>query len=154
MKKLIVALLALPVLISTSGCLKDDGCRDQTVQSESGAISAFATANGIVGTTHSTGVVYQVTVPGSGIAPTGTSQVSVKYRGKFLDGTGFDSSLVPVTIPLANTIPGWQIAMPFVQKGGTIKMIIPSSFAYGCRGRSGIPSSAVLYFEVALVDVL
>jgi FKBP-type peptidyl-prolyl cis-trans isomerase len=40
--------------------------------------------------------------------------------------------------------------VPLIGKGGKIKMVIPSSLAYGVEGRPGIPSNAPLYFEMSL----
>lgn len=155
MKKIIFPALILMLSIGNYGCLKDKGCQNKTIQSEAAAINAYAAANGINGTTHSTGVVYQVTVPGSGPTPTPFSKISVRYVGKLLDGTVFDSQPTnTVTFNLGETIAGFQIAMQQVQKGGTIKFIIPSSLAYGCSGTTNIPGNSILYFEVQLIDVI
>lgn len=133
----------------------DDGCQDKTIQSEEAAINAYAAANGIVGTRHSSGVYYQVTVSGVGQTPTVNSQISVRYTGKLLDGTVFDSqTTTPAIFNLGGTIPGFQIALQQVSEGGTIKFIIPSSLAYGCNGSGTIPSNSILYFEVQLIDVI
>lgn len=144
------------LLFSGTACLKNnEGCQNKTIQSEEAAILAYATANGIAGTTHSSGLYYQVSIPGSGASPVANSNVSVKYTGKLMDGTIFDSQTVnPVTFNLGGTIPGFQLGLQLVQKGGTIKMIIPSSLAYGCTGFSTIPGNAILFFEVELVDIL
>lgn len=155
MRKTVFVLFVYFTMFGGASCIKDNGCQNKTVQSESAAIAAYATANSITGTTHSSGLYYQVTAPGSGATPTLSSQVSVRYTGKLLDGTVFDSQTgTPVTFGLSGTIPGFQIGLQQIQKGGTIKMIIPSSLAYGCSGSGSIPGNAILYFEVQLVDVL
>jgi FKBP-type peptidyl-prolyl cis-trans isomerase len=155
MKSSVVVLSVFLLLFGSTSCLKDNSCQNKTVQSEQAAITAYAVANSITGTSHSSGVYYQVTTPGSGVTPSVTSQVSVRYTGKLMDGTVFDSQTgSPVTFGLGGTIPGFQIALQLVQKGGTIKFIIPSSLAYGCSGTNGIPGNSILFFEVQLVDVL
>ena len=155
MKKIIFILSLSFLLTSAGSCIKDTGCQDKTVQSEQAAIIAYAAANGITATANGSGFYYEIINPGSGPAPTVYSQVSVRYTGKLLDGTVFDSQTgAPVTFPLGNAIFGWQLGLPLIQKGGTIKLIIPSSLAYGCRGKAPIPSNAILYFEIQLVDVL
>lgn len=142
-------------MFGNTACLKDDGCQNKTIQSESAAIAAYAAANGITGTTHSSGLYYQVVSPGSGPSPNVNSTVSVRYTGKLMDGTLFDSqTTTPVTFNLGGTILGWQLGLQLIQKGGTIKLIIPSSLAYGCVGYGGIPGNAILYFEIQLVDVI
>lgn len=155
MKKLSVVALLYIVFSGASSCVKDDTCQNKTIQSEAAAIAAYAAANGITGTTHSSGIYYQVTVPGTGITPTANSTVSVRYTGKLLNGTVFDSqTTAAVNFPLGGTIIGFQIGLQQVAKGGTIKFIIPSSLAYGCNGTGTIPGNSILYFEVQLVDVL
>jgi FKBP-type peptidyl-prolyl cis-trans isomerase len=139
----------------SSSCLKDNSCTPKSVDSERAAILAYASANTIVATPHSSGFYYEIINAGSGPSPTVNSTVSARYVGKLLDGTIFDSQTVnPVSFVLGNTIPGWQLGLPLIQKGGTIKLLIPSSLAYGCTGRGTIPADAILYFEVNLVDVL
>lgn len=155
MKRVFLILSACFLLFAGTSCLKDNNsCQDKTVQSEEAAIQAYAAANGISGTTHSSGIYYQIVAAGTGAQPTLNSQVSVTYTGKLLNGNTFDAATTPVTFPLANTIPGFQIGLQLIKKGGTIKMIIPSSLAYRCSGSGSIPGNSVLFFEVQLVDVL
>lgn len=155
MKTILLVGILIITALSFSSCLKDNECQNKTIQSEAAAVAAYASANSIVGTTHSSGVYYQVTVPGTGITPTPNNSVSVKYTGKLLNGTTFDSQVTsPVTFALSGTIPGFQIGLQQVAKGGTVKFIVPSSLAYGCSGTTNIPGNSILYFEVQLVDVL
>jgi hypothetical protein len=53
---------------------------------------------------------------------------------------------------LGSLIPGWQIGLPLIHKGGEIKLIVPSSLAYGC-GNGPLPANSILYFDIHLVDV-
>ena len=155
MKRTIFILSVYFLLFSSTGCLKDNGCQDKTVQSEQAAIVAYAAANGITATAHSNGMYYQVVNAGSGPTPTINSQISVRYTGKLLNGTLFDSQTgTPITFGLSGAIAGWQIGLPLIQKGGIFKLIIPSSFGYGCQGNGPIPANSILYFEIELVDVL
>ena len=72
-----------------------------------------------------------------------------------MNGTIFDSNTgAPIQFILGQVIPGWQLGLPLIQKGGVIRLIIPSSLAYGCTGSGSIPGDSVLYFEVELVDVI
>ncbi len=140
------------------GCNKlDKGsvCSPKTPQSEQAEIVAYASANGINATAHSSGIYYQVINQGSGAVPTIGSRVYVKYTGKLLNGTVFDSQTNSSMTGwiLGNLIPGWQIGIPLIQKGGQIKLIIPSSLCYGCNGSGPITANSVLYFEIELTDV-
>lgn len=155
MKKILLAIPVILLYFSGPSCMKDNSCQNKTIQSEQAAITAYASANSITTTTHASGLYYQIISAGSGPTPTPTSTVSVRYTGKLLDGTVFDSQTgTPVSFGLGQTIVGFQVGLQLIQKGGTIKMIIPSSLAYGCNAKGSIPGNSILYFEVQLVDVL
>ena len=158
MKRIVLFFSLCIFLFSYTGCVKGSkACVNQTAQSEQAAILAYAAANGIAASAHPSGLYYQVTNPGSGAIPFPTSKVYVTYTGKLTSsGTVFDSQTnSTLTGWVLNTlIPGWQIGLPLLQKGGTIKLIIPSELAYGCRGIGTIPANAILYFEITLVDVI
>ena len=154
MKKLFF--IALPVLfIFNTGCLKSSECKPKSVQSEEGTITTYAAANGITAIRHSSGLYYQVITPGSGVTPSINSKIFVTYTGKLLNGTIFDqqSNSSQTGFLLSQVIPGWQIGVPLIQKGGEIKLIVPSSLAYGCTAQGPIPANSVLYFDIVLVDV-
>lgn len=141
------------LMIVLPSCLKDE-CQPKTVQSEQAEILAYAGANGITGIAHSSGLYYQVINPGSGPTPTLASQVKVTYTGKLLDGTVFDSQTTATDFAVVSQfIAGWQIGLQLIAEGGSIKLIIPSSLAYGCDAVGVIPSHSILYFEITLVDV-
>jgi FKBP-type peptidyl-prolyl cis-trans isomerase FkpA len=154
MKKLFLISIAALLILNT-GCLKSSECKPKSVQSEEGTITTYAAANGITAIRHSSGLYYQIIAPGSGVTATMSSKIFVTYTGKLLNGTIFDqqanSSLTGFL--LAQMIPGWQIGIPLIQKGGQIKLIVPSSMAYGCVGQGPIPANSILYFDITLVDV-
>jgi FKBP-type peptidyl-prolyl cis-trans isomerase len=154
MKKILFVSVFAGLLFGNNSCSKNEVCKNKSIDSERGEITAYAAANGITATEHSSGIFYQVMNPGNGPAPTVYSTVSVKYIGKFLNGQVFDSqTTTPISTLLGQTINGWQLGLPLIQKGGSIKLIIPSSHAYGCTGYGPIPSHSILYFEIDLVDV-
>jgi FKBP-type peptidyl-prolyl cis-trans isomerase FkpA len=108
------------------------------------------------------GVYYVITQPGAGVKPKAGQIVSVKYKGTLLDGKEFDSSEKapnngkPIEFPIGvgQVIPGWDKAIPLLNKGSKATILIPSSLAYGQRGAGAdIPADAVLRFDVELVDV-
>jgi FKBP-type peptidyl-prolyl cis-trans isomerase FkpA len=154
MKSILIALTFFMAFFAGDGCVKDAVCTDKTVQSEQATIVNYAAANGISATAHSTGLYYQITNPGSGPSPTLSSKVFIKYTGKLLNGTIFDDqSAAPVSYGLNGMILGFQIGLPLIQKGGSIKLIVPSSLGYGCNGFGSVPGNSILYFEVELTDV-
>ena len=158
MKKIISVAGFSGLLLLTAGCLKSGSstsCKDKTVASEESLILSYASTNNITATKHSSGLYYQVITPGSGATPNGGSLIFVRYTGKLLNGTVFDSQTNASATGwrLSGLVEGWQLGLPLIQKGGSIKLIVPSSLAYGCDGRGPIPPDAILYFEIDLVDV-
>jgi len=117
------------------------------------AIRAFVKSNNIpVLKDESSGVFYQIIAPGSGTHTyTAASSITVDYTGKLLNGTVFDTSNgTPRTFTLGNLIPGWQVAIPKIQKGGQIRFFVPSYFGYGNTAQGTIPANSVLDFSVTL----
>ena len=55
-------------------------------------------------------------------------------------------------IELTRLIPGWQIAIPLLSKGGAGTFYIPSRLGYGPAGSGSIPPNTVLVFEIELID--
>ena len=155
MRKLTLIMSMACLVFFSGGCLKDNtDCQDRTVQSEAAQMDVLAMTLGMNATIHPSGIRYEIVSPGSGAVAGNNSAISVKYTGKLIDGTIFDQSTVATPlIPMSNLIAGWQIGIPLIQKGGKIRLIIPSSLAYGCKGKNPIPSSAILYFDVELIDV-
>jgi FKBP-type peptidyl-prolyl cis-trans isomerase FklB len=124
------------------------------------AAKAFAAKNGQeknVKTTAS-GLQYKVLVPGDTKAATvaPTDEVTVNYRGKFLDGTEFDSSYArgtPATFKVNGVIPGWQEALVLMKPGAKWQLFVPPELAYGDNPRPGIPGGSMLIFDVELMSV-
>ena len=107
----------------------------------------------------SSGLAYKVINKGDGKEhPSATSNVTVHYTGKLIDGTIFDSSVKrgePVTFPLNQVIPGWTEGVQLMVVGDKWTFIIPSNLAYGSRGipQAGIGPNATLIFEVELLEI-
>ena len=103
------------------------------------------------------GLQYIVEKEGTGATPTATSEVTVHYTGKLLDGTVFDSSVSrgePATFPLNRVIPGWTEGLQLMKEGGKTTFYIPSDLAYGPNGiPNAIPPHSTLIFEVELLKV-
>ncbi|UII23618.1 FKBP-type peptidyl-prolyl cis-trans isomerase [Fulvivirga ligni] len=98
------------------------------------------------------GLRYIITKEGTGDYPTGSSTVTVKYKGTLLDGTEFDSS-PSATFALSNLIRGWKVLMPYVSEGGSITMFLPYNFAYGRDGNNSIGPYTPLVFEIDLIAI-
>lgn len=143
-------------------CMKQDSaCKPLTPKSEEAQMLKFAEAQNLTVQKDPSGIYYQIIEPGSGQSADLTSKIFISYKGQFLDGTAFDEQTDPTKTgwllgPSSQSpglIEGWQIGIPLIKKGGRIKMIIPSSLAYGCTGNRGIPANEILYFDVTLADI-
>ena len=150
-------LLSAIILFSFSACLKSatETNVDAQVQLDKDdvLIKAFLVTNNITAIKDPSGVYYQVITPGSGsLTYTANTQITVKYAGRLLNGNTFDQSTTAVTFTLGQLIAGWQIGIPYIQKGGKIRLFIPSYYGYGARGSGSIPANSVLDFDIELVN--
>jgi FKBP-type peptidyl-prolyl cis-trans isomerase FkpA len=155
MRKVVTFFVAVIIF---AACKKqhDGSCAPVTSASESASIVAFCNANRINATSDSNGIYYQIIDQGSGSKAGMDSVITVTYSTSLLNGQVIDTThfITPVTLPLNQFIEGWRIAIPYIQEGGHIKMVIPSSLAYGCTGIPNlVPSNAPLYYDVLLLDV-
>lgn len=125
-----------------------------TDSSQRKLIEDYAAANNLKGEFTPSGLYVVIDNPGTGENPKSSSTVKVEYTGYFLDGKKFDGTPKgsPIEFGLFQVITGWTEGIPYFKKGGSGKLIIPSDLAYGPRGQGPIPASAVLVFDVLLVD--
>jgi len=146
-------LLILPLLLILGSCKKFDA--EEQANVDDSTILKFISDKGIVAQKHTSGVYYHILSTGSGnSAYTSNTTVSTKYTGRLLNGTVFDGTTSqPISFKLGQVIAGWQVGIPLIQKGGKIRLLIPSALAYGPDGQGPIPANAVLDFDIELIDV-
>lgn len=103
------------------------------------------------------GLQYEVIKAGVGPKPIMTDKISAHYRGTFLDGKVFDSSIdrgQPATFPVNGVIQGWIEALVLMNVGSEWKLFIPYNLAYGEKGAPpNIPPYATLVFEINLLSI-
>ena len=102
------------------------------------------------------GLQYKVLKEGTGKTPKATDEVTVNYKGTFINGTEFDSSYKrgkPATFQLDKVIRGWTEALQVMKEGSKWQLFIPPELAYGDRGGGPIPPNTTLIFEVELISV-
>jgi len=101
---------------------------------------------------------------------TNSTQVTVADTGRLLyDGHSYTGQVFTETNDfhpsyiLSQVIMGWQLGIPLCQKGGIIRLLIPSRYAYGPNAQpnigttfgltNGLPANAVLDFDIQLYDI-
>ena len=134
-------------------------------------IKEYLVNNNLEANTTDDGIAVVTLEAGDGNFPKAGDLVKVNYTVRLLDGTLIDTSnealakendmyyeqrdYAPFEFTLGNreVIQGWDLAIPYVAKGGKAKLLIPSSLAYGSRNSGGpIPPNSVLIFDVEVVD--
>lgn len=159
MKNLLYLFIA--TILAFSACKKEPYVDSQAVAlaqfgKDTVIINKFIADNNIPAIKDEYGVYYQITDPGTGtVVPNNNSIVTVKYTGRLLDGTVFDSTKTDSTYTnyLGNLIVGWRIGIRKIKSGGKIRLIIPSGYAYGSAAPGTIPSNSILDFDIELKDV-
>lgn len=106
-----------------------------------------------------TGLYWQDLEVGTGLTAEVGNRVIVHYTGWLPDGTMFDTSregagLFDFILGVGLVIKGWDEGVVGMKVGGTRKLVIPPSLAYGRAGRNTIPPLATLIFEIELFQVV
>lgn len=102
-------------------------------------------------------VTIEELVLGTGATAAVGNTVTVHYTGRFTNGTIFDSSVganpIQFQLGAGRVIPGFEQGIVGMKVGGSRRITIPPSLAYGAAGRSGIPPNSTLIFDVQLVSI-
>jgi FKBP-type peptidyl-prolyl cis-trans isomerase FkpA len=161
MRKILFFMLVLATVLTA--CNKTEKCPYTPSTAVAGSaeiatLRSWLDANSLPYTEHSSGIFYKVINPGAGATPGVCSNVTVKYIGRLSTGAAFDSSYARypdgITFALGELIPGWQLGIPLVKKGGSIILYIPPSLGYGSAGSPPqVPPNSNLVFNIELVDV-
>ena len=133
-------------------CSSDDEVNFEP-QTEADIIK-YITDNNLNAQKSSSGLYYVINNEGSGARPTGTSNVTVAYKGYFLDGSVFDQSNASgISFGLNQVIAGWTEGITYFKEDGEGVLLVPSNLGYGSSGNSSIPGGAVLVFDIRLISV-
>jgi FKBP-type peptidyl-prolyl cis-trans isomerase FkpA len=160
MKKIAFVLLA--GLIVFASCMKTSNnyCTNVSPSDEADDIRAFCMTNGIsYQVDDTTGIFYQITNTGNSVRATnGYDTITMAVITKLLNGTQLQQNDSVVTF--ANSVPALlMFGVNKIGEGGQIKMVSPSTYAYGCNGakdNSGnqiVPANAPLYYEIKLSSI-
>lgn len=150
MKKFVLIVMAF---VLVTACNKSDDSVDY-IQKNDDDIVAYIDDNNLDAQKSASGLYYVIDEPGSGEQPTATSNVTVAYKGYFLDGKTFDQSDADgISFGLQQVIKGWTEGITYFKEGGKGKLLVPSHLGYGSQDRRGIPGGSVLIFDIHLISV-
>lgn len=103
------------------------------------------------------GLQYKIITEGNGAIPKKEDKVTVKYEGKTIDDSIFDSSYSrnPNTTSFRcdQVIKGWTEALTMMPIGSKWELYIPENLAYGDRQAGKIKPYSTLIFTVELVNI-
>jgi FKBP-type peptidyl-prolyl cis-trans isomerase FkpA len=154
--------LLLCVVLAMTGCKKSGGCPENNAvapAAEGQLVQDYLTTNSISATKHKSNMYYQIVTPGTGGSPNQCSTVLVKYSIKLTNGSTVPNQPTDnIAFNLQGLIPAWIQGIPLLQKGGSIRLFVPPSLAYGSQqqtdanGNVTIPANSILIFDINLVD--
>jgi FKBP-type peptidyl-prolyl cis-trans isomerase FkpA len=149
MKKYLYLFALVLVFISCSD-KTDTSFEPETEQD----IIQYIEDNNLNATRSNSGLYYVINNEGSGARPTSTSNVTVDYKGYFLDGVVFDeSNSNGISFRLNEVIQGWTEGITYFREGGNGILLVPYNLGYGESGRGSIPGGSVLIFDIRLLSV-
>jgi FKBP-type peptidyl-prolyl cis-trans isomerase FkpA len=168
MNRAALVILFLATLLAACGKSTDSGIVAYNAQKviDDKIIADYLAANPGLGAkkVDTSGVYYIVTDPGSGNAVfTNSTSVTVGYVGRLLyDGKAYTGREFTKTndfhpsFSLQQVILGWKLGIPKIKKDGTVRLLIPSRYAYGPNEQPllGLPAHAVLDFDITLYDII
>jgi FKBP-type peptidyl-prolyl cis-trans isomerase FkpA len=154
MNKTFYLFFILFVALAFSSCNKGLSPEEQ-LEEDLSIIQAYISDNNLDAESTASGLHYVINDVGTGNHPASNDDVTVRYKGYFMDGDVFDQSDASgITFNLQGVIQGWTEGVPKFKEGGDGLLLVPSSLAYGEKGSGSIPPNTVLIFEVELLDIV
>ncbi|HUS03348.1 MAG TPA: FKBP-type peptidyl-prolyl cis-trans isomerase [Chitinophagaceae bacterium] len=111
------------------------------------------------------GTYVAISAPGTGENISDTSVAVVRYTGRTLADTVFDSNIdpkfghpQPINVDMSqigSVILGWNDGLKMLKKGSKAKFLIPSILGYGKNGNGDkIKANENLIFDIEVVDII
>ncbi|MCQ6958247.1 FKBP-type peptidyl-prolyl cis-trans isomerase [Mucilaginibacter aquariorum] len=164
-----ILLILLFSVVCLSSCKKGyDAVAEERTQAEiddkiiqdyiAGTPGLSAVAKRIDSAGIATGVYYVELAPGSGNDLfTSSTRITIDYTSKkLLTGEVFArSNNFHPSFTLGEVLRAWKLGIPQIKKGGKIRIIAASRYAYGPYDQPEInlPKNSVVDFEIELLDV-
>lgn len=128
--------------------------QQEVLKKDTESIKQYLSENNIEAQATESGLHYVVKERGQGPTPQPGDQVKVKYSGRLMDGTEFDSGEIELAVGQGRVIRGWDEGLLLLPEGTDASFYIPSPLGYGVRGSGGvIPPNSILVFDVEILDV-
>ena len=145
--------LFILLLVLFASCSKDNKIIDYTIQNDE-EIKTYIADNDLNAIKSNTGLYYVIDALGNGAQPTQTDNVTVAYKGYFINGSVFDESDAEgVSFGLQRVITGWTEGITYFKEGGSGMLLIPAHLGYGNNNYRSIPGGSVLIFDINLISV-
>ena len=141
----------LVTLFLFTACLSHDEVNPEA-QTEADILQ-YIEDNNLTAEKTNSGLYYIINEPGTGASPSSNSNVTVAYKGYFLNGNVFDQNENGFSIGLNQVIAGWTEGIQLFKEGGEGILLVPSNLGYGDNGNRSIPGGAVLVFDIKLISV-
>ncbi|WP_439130291.1 FKBP-type peptidyl-prolyl cis-trans isomerase [Polaribacter sp.] len=138
------------ILAMSISCSNDE-ITDYTAQNEAD-IQAYIKESPLNFKKTTSGLYYAIGATGSGVSPTFNSDVTVGYKGYFLNESIFDQS-TEATFNVGGVVPGFGEAVQMLKPGGKGTFILPSNLGYGTRGQGSIKPGDVIVFDINLIRI-
>jgi FKBP-type peptidyl-prolyl cis-trans isomerase len=152
--RLIIQLTAVMMMLSLVSCDPTKKFEKKEKEQIQEYLSQNSTLNFVK---KPSGLYYLEVVAGTGISPVRTDSAYVKYTGKYLDGTVFDSNVTTGKLYgfiVGQNITGFDEGVTIMKQGGKATLLIPSILGYGAVGTYGIPGYTPLLFDLELIKVV
>lgn len=151
MKAFSILIMSLIVLSSCNKSLSEEEQFDEDVS----LIKEYIADNELDAMSTNSGLYYTIDKLGTGNYPNANSEVTVRYKGYFLDGGVFDQSdEFGISFNLQNVIQGWTEGIQLYKEGGEGLLLVPSKLGYGKQGKGSVPPNTVMIFEVKLLEIV
>ncbi|WP_163324236.1 FKBP-type peptidyl-prolyl cis-trans isomerase [Draconibacterium mangrovi] len=153
-------LLAIIIGVAVASCIEESEPYIPPTKAEEDALLAeyldTLTNRGLDIDTTAMGVYYIIDSIGNGTFPQDGDTCVVKYSGRFIDGSVFDSTgdnTWEYVLGAEGLIDGWNDATRFIDEEGSAFLIIPSELGYGATGAGTIPPNTTIVFLVDMVEI-
>lgn len=151
MKVFSILIFSLIVLSSCNKSLSEEEQFDEDVS----LIKEYIADNNLDAMSTDSGLYYTIDKLGTGNFPNANNEVTVRYKGYFLDGGVFDQSdEFGIPVNLQNVIQGWTEGIQLYKEGGEGLLLVPSKLGYGKQGKGSVPPNTVMIFEVKLLEIV